>query len=150
MQTHEYDLQTPIYPIICTHHKLHSLMERNTQLSWHLYEATDRMWWPDNHRHIITGNMTIMGKVDTSDLMMTMRWVTNIFSRSPQLDCVSWTLAIPYFVVIITTYLYAIDPSIHGMFKARAVTTGQRLRLLFVIHHHLFTILFLVEITDAW
>ena len=30
--------------------------------------------------------MTTMGKVDTSDLMMIIRWVVNIFFQSPKLE----------------------------------------------------------------
>ena len=44
MQTNLYDLQAINYPIIWTHHKLYSLMVRNTQLSHDLYEATDRIY----------------------------------------------------------------------------------------------------------
>ena len=33
-------------------------------------------------------NLTTMGKVDTSDLVLVRRWVTNMFSRSPQLGSV--------------------------------------------------------------
>ena len=40
-------------------------------------------------------NMTTMGKVDTSDLTMIMRWVINISSRSPELQWTSLTHTTP-------------------------------------------------------
>ena len=36
-------------------------------------------------------NMSIMGKVDTSDLMMIIRWFINLSSRSPKLEWASLT-----------------------------------------------------------
>ena len=38
-------------------------------------------------------NMTTMGEVDISDLMMIIRWVMNIFFQSPKLDWASSTHA---------------------------------------------------------
>ena len=42
----------------------------------YIYEAADRMWWYNQLRY--TENMTTMGKVDTPDLIILIRWVTNI------------------------------------------------------------------------
>ena len=41
-------------------------------------------------------NMTTMGKVDTSDLMMIIRWVMNIFFQSPKLEWANSTHATLY------------------------------------------------------
>ena len=41
-------------------------------------------------------NMTTMGKVDTSDLMMIIRWVMDIFFQSPKLEWASSTHATLY------------------------------------------------------
>ena len=40
--------------------------------------------------------MTTMGKVDTSDLMMIIRWVMDIFFQSPKLEWASSTQMQPY------------------------------------------------------
>ena len=37
------------------------------------------------------GNMKTIGNTDTFDVIMMIRWVTNIPTRSPQLELVSWT-----------------------------------------------------------
>ena len=44
----------------------------------YIYEAADRMWWYNQLRYTATENMTTMGKVDTPDLIILIRWVTNI------------------------------------------------------------------------
>ena len=41
-------------------------------------------------------NMTTIGKVDTSDLMMIIRWIINISFQSPELEWASSTHATPY------------------------------------------------------
>ena len=41
-------------------------------------------------------NMTTMGKVDTSDLMMIIRWIINISFQSPKFEWASSTHATPY------------------------------------------------------
>ena len=46
--------------------------------------------------HNLRKNMTTMGKVDTFDLMMIIRWVMNIYSRSQKLAWASLTHAAPY------------------------------------------------------
>ena len=62
-------LSTNILPIIDDVH----INENKTQLSWNLYEATDRKWWYKHIRHAAMENMTTMGKIDISDLMISIR-----------------------------------------------------------------------------
>ena len=60
-QRKEYNILAITYPIICIYHRLQSSNGNKTQLSWDLYEATDRMWWYDHFRH------TTIEKYDDSE-----------------------------------------------------------------------------------
>ena len=44
MWTYEYDQKAIMYPLICTPHRPQSSQGNENQLSWDLYEETDRMW----------------------------------------------------------------------------------------------------------
>ena len=49
------------------------------------------IWWYNHLRHTTTENMTTMGKIDTSDLMIIIRRVIDISSRSPKVKWASST-----------------------------------------------------------
>ena len=49
-------------------------------------EITGRIWWYNHLRHTSQKNMTTVGKVDTSDLMITMKWVTDTSFGLPKLE----------------------------------------------------------------
>ena len=67
-------------------------METNDQISRDLYEQLAEYDGTTNSDN----NMTTIGKVDTSDLMMMIRWITNVSSRSPRPEWITWTNTAPY------------------------------------------------------
>ena len=76
--------------------KIHSWFSRN------VYAISDRTWC--NKNLYLSGtqprqNMTTMGKVDTSDLIMIITWAIDISFQSHILKMVSWTHTTPYIVM---------------------------------------------------
>ena len=75
------------------HEKFQIYTVKKNTIIWHYKIHSDhfltRMY--NQPRHTTMGNMTTMGNVDTSDLMMKIRRITNISSGSPKVERVSWT-----------------------------------------------------------
>ena len=57
------------------------IMKTNSRFSRNVYAISDRIWCNKHLRHTTTENM--MGKVDTSDLMMIITWAIDISFQSP-------------------------------------------------------------------
>ena len=97
VQTNEYYLQAITYPTICAY-KLHNNDENKIPV---FPECICNTW--QNMMYVTNisdtrprKNMITMGKVDTSDLMMIIKWAINISFQSPELKWVSWTHTTPY------------------------------------------------------
>ena len=79
-QTNEHDLQAMMYPIICKYHRLNiNNGNKAPVFPGYICNRWQNMIVQPSQTHNHGKNMTTMGKVDTSDLMMIIRWVTNIF-----------------------------------------------------------------------
>ena len=82
-------------------------------VTWFCYQLiakpgnkTAAVSWPDPYDVTnISGTQPrknmIMGKVDTSDLMMIITWAMDISFQSPKLKWASWTHTIPYMYIVI-------------------------------------------------
>ena len=58
------------------------------------HDLTDNIWRYNDSKHTTTENMTTTGKVDTSDLMIMIRWIIDISSRSTNLEWANLTHAL--------------------------------------------------------
>ena len=83
MEINKCDNQTIIYSIICAHHKIAQKQKppfRDIYKKPTAYNGTTT-WGTQPRKH-----MTTMGDIDTSDLTMSIRWVTNSSSQLPNLN----------------------------------------------------------------
>ena len=83
VHTNEYDPQAKTYRTICTHHKLRNNNENKISFFSGMYMQQVTEYGVTN----ISGtkprkNMTTMGKIDTSDLIMIEIWATDISFQS--------------------------------------------------------------------
>ena len=79
------------------------IMKTKSRFSRNVYAISDRVWCNKHLRHATTENM-IMGKVDTSDLMMIISSAMDISSQSPKLKWASWTHTTQYIYIYIYIY----------------------------------------------
>ena len=63
-------------------------IERERSLGWYLHWFFVAIILYNHLRHISTENVTTMGNIDTSNMVMIIRWVITISSRPPKLE---WT-----------------------------------------------------------
>ena len=75
------------------------IMKTKSRFSRNVYEISDSIWCDTHLRHTATENILTMGKVDTSDLVMTVTRAINISFQSPKLKWASWTHATPYILI---------------------------------------------------
>ena len=74
------------------------IMKTKSRFSRNVYAISDRIWCNKHLRHITTENV-IMGKADSSDLMMIIKSAMDISSQSPILKWASWTHTTPYILM---------------------------------------------------
>ena len=83
METKEHNAQAIMYSIICTHHRLYINNGNIPVFPGYIWNTWQNMMVQPPQVHSHGKNMTTLGKMDTSDLMMKIRWVTNISFQWP-------------------------------------------------------------------
>ena len=83
MRTSKYDPQALMCLRICTHHRLHCDNEKKSHISWYMHNNSQNMVIqpPQAHNQRKNKNNGKDWKIDTSGLMMKVRWFTNISSQ---------------------------------------------------------------------
>ena len=87
-----YDLKAIMYPLICTHHRLHSNDgDKIPAFTLYMHKISDNIRRSNQPRYTTTINMTKKAKINTSDLIMMIRRFTNISFRWPKFKWANWT-----------------------------------------------------------
>ena len=104
--TSEYDPQTIMYPLICTHHRLHCtyMIETKSQCSLDTYATDNRIWWRNDIVHRITERSDDNGKFSSwrlfhigislcdaiTIIFVRMHWHLNVSTSVQKIKNIEW------------------------------------------------------------